>query len=243
MKPDSDLTLEVIAYESDMKSKVNARIPLARPVYVTHLATDKPLYKQGEVVFFRSLTLDRATFMPPDKDMTLEFRITKPGGQPEPILDAEGMPLRGSARGYVADAQARDGAHELLGPDKKPLRGIGCGAYAITPEAPGGEYTLSVVDVTPNLDERLRQVVNRNVVLETRKFNVIKYEPENILKTLEFDGKSYGAGDVVMVKCTAKPIQGGKKKLGVTIEAKVDDKPVKISHPAQTDSDGVLRLG
>jgi hypothetical protein len=234
VKPNSDLSLEVVAYEGNLKSKVNARIPLAPQVYVTHLATDKPLYVPGETVYFRSLTLDRASFTPPDKDMMLEFRITKPGGQPETIL-VNGAALRDSAH-------ARTENGDLLGPDKKPLRGFGCGAYDLAPDAPGGEYVLSVVDITSRIDEVHNRVVAKNVVLETRKFNVIKYEPENILKTLEFDGKSYGPGDVVMVKCTATPIQGGKKKLGVRVSAKVDGQPVAISHPGQTDADGVLRL-
>jgi hypothetical protein len=239
VKPDSDLTLEVVAYENNLKSKVNARIPLARPVFVTHLATDKPLYKPGETVFFRSLTLDRATFTPPEKDMLIEFRITKPGGQPETIVGPDGQPLRGSARGFLDLANP---AKELLGPDRKPLHGIGCGSYDIGADAAGGEYALSVVDVTPGIDEVKKQVVAKNVVLETRKFNVIKYRQENTLKTLEFDGKSYGAGDVVMVKCTGTPVQGGKRKLPVRVAVEVDGRPLSISYPPQTDADGVLRL-
>jgi len=238
VKPDSDLSLEVVAYEDNLKSKVNARVPLARPVFVTHLATDKPLYKQGEVVFFRSLTLDRSTFLPPEKDMMIEFRITRPGGQPEPIV-VEGIPLRGNARGFVDAAQP---TNNLLGPDKKPVRGIGSGLFEIPASAPGGEYALTVVDVTPGYDEVRKSILPRDVVLETRRFNVIEYKPENILKTLEFDGKSYGGGDTVMVKCTATPVQGGKRKLNVSVSANVDGQPVSVPNPGQTDSEGVVRL-
>lgn len=238
VKPNSELTLEVIAYEDNLKSKVNARVPLAQPIFVTHLATDKPLYKPGETVYFRSLTLDRATFTPPEKDMTLEFRITEPGGQPKPIL-VDGVPARGSARGFTDVNQP---ARELPGPDKKPVRGIGCGQFDIPAAAPGGEYAISVVDVSPTFDELQKQFRDREVVLETRKFNVIEYKPENILKTLEFDGKSYGAGDVVLVKCTATPVQGGKRKLPVRVAAQVDGRPIVVQHPAQTDDDGVVRL-
>jgi hypothetical protein len=235
VKPDSELTLEVTAHDSNLKSEVSAKVPLARPIFVTHLATDKPLYKPGEAVFFRSLTLDRATFLPPAKDLQLEFRITKPGGQPEPIV-LDGMPLRGSATNYT-------NAGPLLGPDKKPLRGIGCGLYELPPDAPGGEYVLSVVDVTPSVDEVRKQIVNKNIVLQTRKFNVIEYKPETFEKTLEFDGKSYGPGDVVMVKCTASRTQGGKlKRAAVGATAEVEGKPVEVISPGKTDDEGVVRL-
>jgi len=238
VKADSALTLEVVAYENNLKSNVNARVPLARPVFVTHLATDKPLYKQGEVVFFRSLTLDRSTFLPPEKDMMIEFRITRPGGQPEPIM-VDGLPLRGNARGFMDAAHP---ASNVLGPDKKPIRGIGSGLFEIPAAAPGGEYALSVVDVTPSYDEVRKNIMPRGIVLETRKFNVIEYKPENILKTLEFDGKSYGGGDTVMVKCTATPVQGGKRKLNVGVSATVDGKAINVPNPGHTDADGVVRL-
>jgi tetratricopeptide (TPR) repeat protein len=238
VKPDSELTLEVVAHENNLKSKVNARLPLAQPVFVTHLATDKPLYKPGETVFFRSLTLDRATFTPPDKDMTLEFRLTRPGGRPEPIV-SEGVALRGNARGYTDTAQP---LRLAAGPDKKPIRGIGCGQFEIPPGAPGGEYTLSVVDITPSFDEVRKQPTPRDITLETRKFNVIEYKPENILKTLEFDGKSYGAGETVLVKATAEPVQGGKRKLIVAASAQVDGKNVPLQCPKETDTDGVVRF-
>jgi hypothetical protein len=239
VKPDSDLVLEVTAHDEGLKADVSARVRLGRPVYVTHLATDKPLYKPGETVLFRSLTLDRATFLPPEKDTELEFRITRPGGQPEPIL-VDGVPLRGTAKGY---ADPNNPTRHLLGPDKKPLRGIGCGEFALDRNAPGGEYVLSVVDVTPSFDEVRKQVVHKDVVLETRKFNVIEYKPELFDKTLEFDGKSYGPGDVVQVKCTASRTQGGKlKRAVVAATAEIDGRNVIVSNPGKTDDEGAVRL-
>ncbi len=61
VKPGTDLFLEVVAFTDDNRSSVLAeRIPLARPVFVTHLQTDKPLYKPGETIRFRSLPLASA---------------------------------------------------------------------------------------------------------------------------------------------------------------------------------------
>ena len=232
VKPGSELTMEVIAYDDNLKTSVNAKVKLARPVFITHLTTDKPLYKQGETVYFRSLTLDRGTFTPPERDQQLQFRITKP--------DSSVVAIDSGVAKVYADAQQP--ARTILGADKKPLRGIGCGEFPIEPGAPGGEYKLSVVDITPSYDEVRRQVIHKDVVLESRKFNVIEYKPETFDKTLEFDGKSYGAGDIVMVKCTASRTQGGKlKKAAVKAEAVVDGQRIEIPNTT-TDDEGVVRL-
>jgi A-macroglobulin TED domain/Alpha-2-macroglobulin family len=232
VKPNSDLVMEVIAHDERGKANASANIKLARPVYITHLATDKPLYKPGETVFFRSLMLDRSTFTPPEQDIQLQFRITKPDGSVVAIDS-------GVAQLYDNPQQR---SNRLIGPDKKPIRGIGCGEFVIGANEPGGEYKLSVVDITPTYDEVRRQAVNRDVVLETRKFNVAEYKPEIFEKTLEFDGKSYGPGDTVMVKFTASRTQGGKVKSGlVTASAQVDGQNIDI--PAtKTDDEGVARF-
>ncbi len=79
-KPGAELFLEVAALAADeRKGILNERIPLARPVYVTHLQTDKPLYRPGETIRFRSLTLDRASLQPPPNDQFLKFKLARPG--------------------------------------------------------------------------------------------------------------------------------------------------------------------
>src|SRR5206468_7211343 len=95
VKPGSDLFLEVATYTDDRKSVLAERLPLARPVYVTHLVTDKPLYKPGETIRFRSLTLDRATFLPPDRDMHVEFRLRHPDGLGLQLDDGNGRVVAG----------------------------------------------------------------------------------------------------------------------------------------------------
>src|SRR5262249_10995733 len=149
------------------------RLPLARPVYVTHLVTDKPLYKPGETVRFRSLTLDRSTLQPPAYEMHLRFQLRDPSDAKTPLGDVNG--------------RLRSGTKPVLGPDQKPLRGIAVGEYDLNPEAPGGEYKLDLLEF----------VNGREVLIETRKFIVNRYVPDVFEKKLEFDGKSYGALDWV----------------------------------------------
>ena len=167
VKPGSDLFLEVVAFtDDDRKSVIAERLPLARPVYVTHLATDKPLYKPGETIRFRSLTLDRASLKPPSHDLSLVFRLRDPSDAVVPLVEGNGR--------LLSDLQP------VLGPDKLPLRGIGVGEHALSPDAPGGEYKLDLVE----------RIDGKEVLLETRKFIVNRYVPDTFEKKLEFDGKA-----------------------------------------------------
>ncbi|WP_439627825.1 alpha-2-macroglobulin family protein [Gemmata sp.] len=189
VKPGADLFLEVVAFtDDDRKNALVERLPLARPVYVTDLATDKPLYKPGETVRFRSLTLERSTLRPPATDTHLSFRLRDPADSVVPV---------GSGNGRLINALA-----PVLGPDQKPLRGIGVGEHKIAADAPGGEYKLDLYET----------VRGREVLLETRKFLVNRYVPDTFEKKLEFDGKSYGAGEFVQARIEVTRTAGGPMK-------------------------------
>ena len=74
----------------------------------------------------------------------------------------------------------------MIGPDKKPLRGIGV-----------GEYTLCRGRARRRVQARPlrgRTDGDQEVLLETRKFIVNRYVPDMFEKKLEFDGKSLRAG-------------------------------------------------
>ena len=136
IKPGSDLSLHVSANGATADP-----VRLTGPAYVTHLTTDKPVYRPGEAVYFRSLTLDRARFLPPTKDIALRYELRSPDGKVVP-----GCELAGMARPAVQ----RDGeASHVEGPDGQPIRGVGTGAFALPTEIVGGEYTLVVSESTP----------------------------------------------------------------------------------------------
>src|SRR5439155_23509317 len=111
VKPGTELFLNVVAHTDDRTTVLADRLPLARPVYVTHLVTDKPLYRPGEVVRFRSLTLDRATFLPPDRDLHFLFRLRHPDGLGLELDDGNGRVVAG--------------IKPVLGPYGMPVRWIG----------------------------------------------------------------------------------------------------------------------
>jgi alpha-2-macroglobulin-like protein len=189
VKPGSDLHLEVMALGDDnRRSVLAARLPLARPVYVTHLVTDKPLYQPGDTVRFRSLTLDRATFLPPDRDMNLVFRLHKPDGAVVPAGEGNGRVVRPDLT-------------PVLGPDGKPLRGLGTGEHVLEDDAPPGEYELELAEVSDQNPD--------GTALATRKFRVARYVVEKFEKRVDFDGKSYGPGDMVQARIDVSRTEGG----------------------------------
>jgi hypothetical protein len=191
VKSGTNLFLEVSASTNDRPLLALAdRIPLARPVYVTQLATDKPLYQPGEIVRFRSLTLDRSTLRPPLRDMHLRFRLRVPGDSIIPLDEGNGRLMLG--------------LQPVIGPDKQPLRGIGVGEYQLSADAPGGEYKLELLEVD--------STTNKEVLIETRKFIVNRYVPDTFEKKLEFDGKSYGPGEAVQARIEVSRTAGGPMK-------------------------------
>lgn len=149
--PGRALALEVAARregDRDPASVLRERIELAAPTYVTQFATDKPIYFPGETVYFRSLTLERFSLRPPDEDLRLVYRLKKPGEERDL--------LTGPAR--LSDPVAG----EVMGPDGRPLRGIGSGAWTVPADAPAGEYTLEVREASNRfVPERVRFFVHR----------------------------------------------------------------------------------
>src|SRR5262245_6705053 len=59
LAPGVEPLLEVSAKLDGQEVRLAERVPLAPPIFLTHLATDRPMYRPGEVVHFRSLTLER----------------------------------------------------------------------------------------------------------------------------------------------------------------------------------------
>ena len=81
--------------------------------YSTYLTTDKPLYRPGETVFFRSLTLSRFA-NDADRDTVVQFEIHNPAGTVVPQSKQMGV----------------------------TQHGVGNGVFAIPPQFSGGQYTL-----------------------------------------------------------------------------------------------------
>ena len=201
----------LLAGEAD-QTLVYEMLPLVTSLYVTHLMTDRPMYRPGETVYFRSLTLERSSLKPADKDFELSFRLVRALGKQEQnveVLDPDtgaAAQLQGQARRKDKEGKA------IVGPDGNPIRGIGAGAFKLPEDLGGGEYTLIVSETQERFPaERRRVLVNR-------------YQAPRLYKDVDFTRKSYGPGDVVTASCKVSPVEGGRVLAGmpVTAAAEVD---------------------
>jgi hypothetical protein len=225
LPPAADAFLAVTATDPTTKeaAALPEPVPLAGPVFVTFLVTDKPLYRPGEVVRFRSVTLDRAKFRPPAEDRVLRFELRKPDDTP--VLD----PLTGRTRAVTPAGDP------VLGPDGKPVRGVACGAFALPADLPGGEYVLAAVE--PGDDPTAK-----GTTVATRRLIVHRYTPDALQKTLEFDARTYGPGDPV--RATVTVTDQGKPLAGVAVSAALVGEAFDTPPAVRTDAAGkaVLRF-
>ena len=186
---------------------------LAKSSYVTQLVTDKPMYQPGETVRFRSLTLDRFSLRPATEDFRLVYTVLNPQGKEVfklthlPRLFHEGK--------------------EVLGPDKKPIRGIGAGEFQIPSTlTDGGEYVLTVEEA------------GKKFPLERRKFLINSYQKHQLNKEVKFDRASYGPGDAVVAHGKVTRAEGRQvlASLPVTAAVRVDGaitKPMARRRPTE----------
>jgi hypothetical protein len=185
LKAGSNLTMEVATRLGDDKVEVREQVPVAPPLYVTHLATDRPMYRPGETIHFRSLTLERASLRPAKDDFQVRFRITAPDGSE--IFKSEGLTR-------VVMHKAKEA---VKGPDGLPVRGIAAGEFQLGPEIAGGEYTLHVAEIKDRFPP------------EKRSFLVNRYQAPRLNKEIQFTRKSYGPGEEVTARCKALRVEGG----------------------------------
>ncbi len=106
-------SLEVTARSAGNEEAVQTQLAVEQPTHATQLALDRPLYRPGDTVFYRSLTLDRFG-MAADREVTVQYEILDPGG-----------------------AAVSESRHE-----GETVRGVGCGQFVLAPGMAGGEYTL-----------------------------------------------------------------------------------------------------
>jgi len=229
----AELRIDAAEESGAATARVQQTVTLELPALATHLAIDRPLVRPGELIYFRSLTLDRATLRPVTRDLMLKFHLEGP----------DGRTVTGSES--VVAAQIADGSGRLLlGPDGLPIRGVACGAIAVPQQLLGGEYTLRCTEVSS--DPRVLRTVP--VPLASVRILVNTYVPDRFVKSLEFDGRTYGPGDVVQVllnvKAGNRPLLAAK--VTPTMSGTIDGRIVPIAldpvSESTTDADGKARF-
>ncbi len=223
------LAISAVDAKTGTRSDLTENLRMLEPTFTTFLTTDKPMYRPGETVYFRSLTLDRFRFLPPATELPLKFVVLKPDGSELPGSETSGL--------AKPTAKAKDGLIDpVLGPDGAPVRGVGTGTVAVAAELAGGEYTLQVWEL-PRPGQPASE--NKSKPLATRKFLVNNFTPPTFQKKLEWVGKSFGPGDKVgfTVECTDQAAPMTDAPVAVTVDADgTDIKPTRV--PAKTDKNG-----
>jgi hypothetical protein len=191
---------------------------LTAPEYLTHLMTDRPMYRPGEVVRFRSLTLERFSLKPPEEDLHLSYKVLGPNQQ-------ELAKVEGGAT-LVTDQNRVP----IQGPDGKPLRGLGAGEFQIPLDQAGGQYTISCSEGQNRFPP------------EKRSFLVSQWQMPRMNKELKFHRSSYGPNDMVEVQAVAKRAEGGAPLAGQPVHVRaVVDNAILLDARLQTDFEGKVR--
>lgn len=222
---DTDLYLVVATIDpkTRIRSEAEDKVRLLGPVYTTFLTTDKPLYRPGERVFFRSLTLDRTSFRPPDREQELHFELRDSHGKPIP-----GLAITGTTN--LVREVGPGKTSPVFGPDNQPVRGIACGSFDLPADLPPGDYTLHVSEIRHPAGYVPTSPASR-------KITVRPYTTDQFQKKLEFTGASFQAGQEVGAWCEVlnlgRPVAGAL----VTTQIIVDDQTMSLP-PVETGPDG-----
>jgi len=134
----SNVRLEVEAKKGLAVQPV--QLPVAGVELTTHLTTDKPLYRPGETIRYRSVTLSRYGLRV-RREVTVEYRLLNPGG-------AE---VSGSGGSDVTE------------------HGVGQGQFGIPADQPGGKYTLVARSSSDEFPEARRDFYVRQYRTPTLK--------------------------------------------------------------------------
>ncbi len=214
IKPGDDLVIVFDAKEPDGKLvALGDNLKIVFPEYVTHLATDRPLYRPGDTVRFRSLTLERFSLKPAQQSFHLRYRILGPKN--DEIFRKE-----------VASRLVAGPKNEpIRGPDGAELHGLGVGDFTLPADLPVGQYTLLVSEVNERFNE------------EKRSFLVQRWQQARFRKELTFHRTSYGAGDQIKMQARVAPIQPGLQPRQISAYVVIDGQKV-FDQPLSIDQDG-----
>ncbi len=245
LKPQFDLYLSVSAVSAaGERTEIHEPIRLFGPVYATMLATDKATYHPGDRIYFRSLTLDRITFRPPNREQKLQYVLRK--------QDDPGKPLE-VLTGSTRIVKESDGVVEtVLDGNGQPIRGVGCGAFVLPAGLADGDYVLTLTELAgPNgMPPVMAYPVNRTILVRSGA-------PERFAKKIAFVGTNYVPGQTVIahaeLKLGDKPIAGAKGTVTVTSEGnapafvRVDPQAKNaVGHPISltgiTDENGRFKI-
>ncbi|MCO8122456.1 MG2 domain-containing protein [Stieleria sp. TO1_6] len=109
-----DAVLHVDATQVGDSNVVRLTVPLEPTRCLTFVSTDRPVYRPGETVYFRSVTLNRRT-LAANVDVPIRFELIDPSGSAVSDCVIEGVTERGVGSGaFVVPESAAGGAFKLV---------------------------------------------------------------------------------------------------------------------------------
>jgi hypothetical protein len=199
----------------DVKEVIDHRLVVEPPSYLTHLCLNKTTYRIGEVVLFRTLTLDSFALRPVEQPIDLSYSLCQVNG---PKLEVRRQ-LQGSTQ----------------------AGGIGGGEFPLSSDLPEGDYLVIAGDATHSADRNLRQAVQRLHIFRDDQPRLLvergEYQPGQTME-LYFQGRREQnapatANQKVTVTATTK--NDGAWNLG-------DADKAKSMPPVVTDAEGNARF-
>ncbi|MBI1913693.1 MAG: hypothetical protein HYS12_02895 [Planctomycetes bacterium] len=261
--PNARVMLEVEAKDADgARSRLREEFQLTPPLYLTHLATDKPIYQPGETVRFRSLTLERFSLAPVQEKLALHFSLSTP----EALIEIPQAELRNSADVFAFKTGlpfrfgwSTFGTPLTLASPRVTTEGSPVAKQA-TGEPPvatreesqkrgtpgealrglaGGEWEIPTGCPPGEYTLTVSEEQNR-FTPQRRKFLVHYFQKPRLLEELDFTRSSYGPGEEVVAISRATRADGSPfAHRPVTATVKVDGK----TFDADGWRGGPLRLG
>ncbi|MEO1528251.1 MAG: MG2 domain-containing protein, partial [Planctomycetota bacterium] len=108
-----DAVLQIDAKPVGGGDYVKMSVPLDPTRCLTFVSTDRPVYRPGETIYFRSVTLNRRTFKA-HLDVPIRFELTDASGATVDGATLEGITERGVGNGaFVIPASAAGGTYKL----------------------------------------------------------------------------------------------------------------------------------
>lgn len=177
----SNATLHIDASPNqDDGETYQLEIPLEPTRCLTFLSTDRPVYRPGESIYFRSVTLNRQ-LLPLESEVPIRYELYAPDGS-------------------LVSGSISDGVTE---------RGVGNGQWVLSADASGGTYILKAKSLDDSFPEQSCQVevrryraVKLKTDLEFKKRSFAASDPVKAELSVRRADDSIPAGAAVEIKAT-----------------------------------------
>src|SRR5207237_1867807 len=81
LSPENTPRLEIAAGDPENQVAVRTHLRVLEAAYRTHLVTDKLVYRTGDTIYFRSLTLERFGLKAPQQPLSVTYTLTDGRGK------------------------------------------------------------------------------------------------------------------------------------------------------------------